>query len=278
MIYYTLRPYIRLILYLFAKRFTINGAENIPRKGAVLLASTHANSFFDALFLCVRLDNRRIWSLARGDVFRKNWVKKLLASMFMMPVHRLSEGKENLGNNDETFNKCYELFQKGEVVLIFSEGISTNQTELLPLKKGTGRLVQKAWGDGLDLTVVPVGLMYNNFDELGKKINCNIGKPIQTTDFEAITQDGFFLKTFNNKLESSLKSLISHDFRAGSSFIYTLFKIINYPAYQLFGAISKKLTKGTVFFDSITFAQMIFLLPVYWLILYFILKNIIFLF
>jgi 1-acyl-sn-glycerol-3-phosphate acyltransferase len=271
MLYYILRPYVRIILLFFAKRITINGIENIPKSGAVLLASTHPNSFFDAIFLCVRL-NRRIWSLARGDAFRKNWVKKILASLFMMPIHRISEGKENLGENDETFKKCYELFQKGEMVLIFSEGLCTNQKELLPLRKGTGRLVQKAWGDGLDLKVLPVGLMYNHFDDFGKKINCNIAKPIQKSDFEEVTQDGFFLKTFNSRLESTLKSLISHQFKAGSSIFYSMMYVLNFPIYFLSQCISKKFTKGTVFFDSITFASMIFLLPVYWLILGIIIK------
>lgn len=274
MLYYLLRPYVRIILFFFAKRINLDGIENVPQKGSVLLASTHPNSFFDAIFLCVQL-NRRIWSLARGDAFRKNWVKKILFSLYMMPIHRISEGKENLVENDETFKKCYELFKNEEMVLIFSEGLCTNQKELLPLKKGTGRLVQKAWSNGIDLTVVPVGLMYNHFDKFGKKINCYIGKPIQKSDFEVVTQDGFFLKTFNSKLENSLKSLISHQFKAGSNLFYSIMYVMNFPAYFFFQTISRKFTKGTVFFDSITFALMIFFLPVYWLLIGLIIKTLI---
>lgn len=266
MLYLILRPYVRIILHFFAKNWTYTNIQNIPKSGPVLLASTHPNSFFDAMFLAVTL-KRRIWSLARGDAFRKDWVKRLLSSLYMMPVHRLSEGKEHLGDNDDTFNKCYELFQKNEMVLIFSEGLCTNQTELLPLKKGTARLAQRVWQDGIDLKVVPLGLTYDSFDKFGKRINANVGQVIQKSDFDEVSQGGLFLKNFNQKLETQLKSLISHQFSASTNFIYYLAYIVNFPVYALCTAISRKFTKGTVFFDSIAFALMIFLLPVYWVIL-----------
>jgi len=269
LLYYTLRPFVRLILRLLIKHISIDGLDNIPKSGAVILASNHPNSFFDAILICCRLD-RRVWSLARGDVFKKSWTKKLLSSLFMMPVHRLSEGKEYLGDNDDTFQKCIDLFQQGEVVLIFAEGICINQKKLLPLKKGTARLAQKAWYDGMDLVVIPVGVSYDTYDTFGKKINLNIGKPIQKTDFQEITEDGFFLKTFNDLLTEKLKELLNWHF-SNESFIknpvYFIGSMINFPANSLAATISKKMTKGSVFFDSITLALMIVVLPIYWILL-----------
>jgi 1-acyl-sn-glycerol-3-phosphate acyltransferase len=269
LLYYTLRPFVTFILRLFNKHISINGLENIPKSGAVILASNHPNSFFDAIILCCTID-RRIWSLARGDVFKKSWAKKLLSSLFMMPVHRLSEGKEHLGDNDDTFNKCMELFQKGEVVLIFAEGICTHQKKLLPLKKGTARMAQKAWNDGIDLTIVPVGISYDTYDKFGKKINLNIGKPIQKNDFQTVTEDGFFLKTFNDLLVEKLNNLINWRFsKIGfmQSPVFFISSIINFPANMLATNISRKLTKGSVFFDSISLGLLVILLPLYWVLL-----------
>lgn len=269
MLYYTLRPFVTFILRLFNKHISISGLENIPKSGAVILASNHPNSFFDAIILCCTID-RRIWSLARGDVFKKSWAKKLLSSLFMMPVHRLSEGKEHLGDNDDTFNKCMELFQKGEVVLIFAEGICTHQKKLLPLKKGTARMAQKAWNDGMDLTIVPVGISYDTYDKFGKKINLNIGKPIQKDDFQTVTEDGFFLKTFNDLLAEKLNNLINWQFsKVGfmQSPVFFISSIINFPANMIATSISRKLTKGSVFFDSISLGLLVILLPLYWVLL-----------
>ncbi len=274
MLYYTLRPYVTFLLKFFIKRINISGLENIPKSGAVILASTHANSFFDAVILCCTID-RRIWSLARGDVFKKNLAKKALSSLFMLPVHRLSEGKEHLSGNDETFDKCIDLFKQGEVVLIFSEGICTHQTKLLPLKKGTSRLAQRAWTDGIELTVVPIGITYDTFFSFGKKINLNIGKVIEKTDFQRISEDGFFLKNFNDLLADKINKLLDWTFpKVGfwQSPIFSLSSVINFPANYLSAFISRKITKGSVFFDSITLGLMIVVYPLYWLILFFVVR------
>ncbi|WP_394994572.1 1-acyl-sn-glycerol-3-phosphate acyltransferase [Emticicia sp.] len=266
MLYYTLRPFVTFILKLCIKHISISGLENIPKSGAVILASTHSNSFFDAVLLGCTID-RRVWSLARGDVFKKNWAKKILSSLFMLPVYRLSEGKEHLGDNDDTFNRCIELFQKGEIVLIFSEGICVNQTKLLPLKKGTARLAQKAWYDGMELTVIPVAISYDTIIGFGKKINLNIGKPIEKNDFQTVSEDGFFLKLFNDVLTEKINILIDRTFPKVSflqSPWFYISSIIDFPANKIACIISKKLTKGIVFFDSITLGLLIVLLPLYW--------------
>lgn len=266
MLYYILRPLVALVQRLLIKHISISGLENIPKSGAVMLASTHANSFFDAILLCCTID-RRVWSLARGDVFKKSWAKRILSSLFMLPVYRLSEGKEHLGDNDETFNRCIDLFKKGEIVLIFSEGICVNQTKLLPLKKGTARLAQKAWRDGMELTVVPVAISYDTVMGFGKKINLNIGKAIEKNDFQTIAEDGFFLKIFNDLLTDKMNNLIDRSFSKESfiqSLLFSISSIINFPANKLAFFISKKLTRGIVFFDSITLGLLVVLLPLYW--------------
>ncbi|AFK02905.1 phospholipid/glycerol acyltransferase [Emticicia oligotrophica DSM 17448] len=275
MLYYILRPYVTFLLKFFIKRIKITGIENIPKTGAVMLASTHANSFFDAVLLCCTLD-RRVWSLARGDVFKKNLAKKALSSLFMMPVHRLSEGKEHLGNNDDTFKKCIELFKQGEIVLIFSEGLCTNQTKLLPLKKGTGRLAQQAWLDGLDLKVIPVAITYNNFKSFGKIINLSFGEAIPKAELPNPTEDGVFLRRFNEILSEKLNQSLNWNFPKLSPLqtpFFTLGYILHFPAIGLATFISKKLTKGTVFFDSITIGLMIVLIPLYWLIVFFVVRT-----
>ena len=269
MLYYTLRPFVSLVLKLFIKHISINGLENIPKSGAVMLASTHSNSFLDAILLCCTID-RRVWSLARGDVFKKSWTKRILASLFMLPVYRLSEGREHLGDNDDTFNRCIELFQKGEIVLIFSEGICVNQTKLLPLKKGTARLAQKAWLDGMELTVVPIAISYDTIADFGKKINLNIGKSIEKKDFQSIGEDGFFLKTFNDLLTEKMNELIDRTFPKGSFMqnpLFSISSIVDFPVNEIACIISKKMTKGIVFFDSIAYGLMVALLPLYWILL-----------
>lgn len=267
--YYCLRSYVRIILKFIIKRIDIHGQENIPLTGPVLLASNHPNSFFDAILLACVLD-RPVWSLARGDAFKKPWAQKLLSMFYMMPIYRLSEGKEYLGKNDETFEKCSALFKKDQQVLIFSEGLCTNQLELLPLKKGTARLARQSWDSGLDVTILPIGLSYDTYDTFGKTIRLSFGETFDKNSFTEVSEDGFFLKVFNEKLSTLMSPLLTRNFKAGSFFnnpFYYLGWLINFPVYLAVIPFVRSKTKRTVFFDSITCGLLVGILWLYWLIL-----------
>ncbi|RYU96038.1 1-acyl-sn-glycerol-3-phosphate acyltransferase [Emticicia agri] len=269
MLYDTIRVFSPFLLKFFIKRIEFTGLENIPKSGAVLLASNHSNSFFDAVVLCGHYE-RRIWSLARGDVFKKPLAKKILSSLYMMPMYRLSEGKEYLGDNDETFRKCIELFRQGEIVLIFSEGLCIHQTKLLPLKKGTGRLAQKAWDEQIDVTVVPVTITYNNFNKFGKIVKVNIGEALQQEELPKEAGEGLFLKEFNRILSEKLTRLLEAPLPKPSFWknpFYYIGLIVNFPVNLLATSLSKRVTRGSVFFDSIAGGIVMFILPLYWILL-----------
>ncbi len=267
--YSCLRVYVRFVLKFFIKRFEVSGVDHIPASGPVLLASNHPNSFFDAILLATWL-KRPVWSLARGDAFKKETARKWLSKLYMMPIYRLSEGKEYLGKNDETFEKCSVLFKKNQQVLIFSEGLCINQTELLPLKKGTARLARQTWDAGIDVTILPVGISYDSYDRFGKNIILKFGPSFGKENFEGMANDGFFLKEFNGKLNGELLPLLSRDFKKAGFFqnpLYYIGWLLHFPLYFGITAFVRKKTKGTVFFDSITCGILVATIWLYWLLL-----------
>lgn len=270
MIYKYLRYFARLILKFFTVQVSVKGIENFPSTGPVLIASNHPNSFFDAIVVSCQL-KRPVYSLARGDAFKKNWVKKFLSKINMMPIYRISEGKENLTKNDETFEKCFGVFKNNGVVLIFSEGLCVHQKELLPLKKGTARLVNQSWVEGSDVVVVPVGVNYNNFTGFGKRIQINFGTPIVKNSYsELLEQPGAFVRSINQELTSRIGSLISEVKISNSFFslfIYYLGWVLHFPLYLILMSFVKSKTKGTVFYDSVLYGLIYFLFPIYWLII-----------
>ncbi|WP_367916460.1 1-acyl-sn-glycerol-3-phosphate acyltransferase [Leadbetterella sp. DM7] len=269
MLYRFLKVYVGIILKFFVKDIKINGMENIPADKAVMFASFHPNSFLDAILLDCIVD-RPVWSLARGDAFKRDWVRDLLHKLYMMPIYRISEGKENLDKNDETFEKCSEVFRNKGQVLIFSEGLCANQTGLLPLKKGTARLALQTWSEGIDVTVIPTALNYNQFTHTGKKIVLNFEAPIRKEDFADHQVTGTNVLLFNRQLKDSLEQAVTRDFSFSTwrPVLYYLAFLVNFPVYVLLGSVVRPKTKGTVFFDSVYLATLIFALPVYWLIVF----------
>ena len=146
-------------------------------EGPLLIASNHPNSFLDAVIIAT-VFNKPVYSLARGDVFTNKFYSKILQSLNILPVYRISEGAENLEHNYSTFDDCKKLFKNNGIVLIFSEGSCSNEWHLRPLKKGTARLAFSCWQDNIPLNILPVGINYNSFRSFGKIVKLNFGNII----------------------------------------------------------------------------------------------------
>ena len=172
-----------------------------------MLACNHPNSFFDSVILDT-LFEQPIWSLARGDVFKKPFYIRLLSALKILPVYRTSEGVENLSENYKTFDACIDIFRNNGVIMIFSEGKCINEWHLRPLKKGTARLAIKAWEENIPLQVIPVGINYSSFRRFGKNVFLNFGYPINRKNINFNYADGIRHQSFNNQLQNQLEQLV----------------------------------------------------------------------
>ncbi|MDP4264680.1 MAG: 1-acyl-sn-glycerol-3-phosphate acyltransferase [Bacteroidota bacterium] len=176
-------------------------------KGPLLLACNHPNSFLDGVILNTLFD-QPLYSLARGDVFKKPFYIKLLTLLNLLPVYRISEGAENLSINYDTFNTCKNIFLQKGIVIIFSEGKCINEWHLRPLKKGPARLAVMSWNENIPLKVLPVGINYSSFRRFGKNMFINFGEMIEKKDIESTHPEGIRYQAFNTILEQQLKQLV----------------------------------------------------------------------
>ncbi len=126
----------------------------------------------------------------------------------MLPIYRLSEGAENLGHIYATFDACQEIFRQNGIVLIFSEGGSTNEWHLRPLKKGTARLAITAWLQNIPLEIIPAGINYSSFRKFGKAILLNFGNSITKERLTAGISDNKAITEFNEILKNELQKLV----------------------------------------------------------------------
>ncbi len=207
MLYSLIKIPAKFALWIYCRKLSINKKEMLLSEGPLLIAANHPNSFLDAIVLAT-IFKKPIYSLARGDAFANNFYSRLLTSLKMFPVYRITEGVENLENNYNTFEQCLELFKQNGIVLIFSEGLCINEWHLRPLKKGTARLAISAWEKGIPLKVLPAGINYSSFNSFGKNIKLNFGSLI--TEKDIITGDSFGknIVDFNEKLQYQLKQLV----------------------------------------------------------------------
>jgi 1-acyl-sn-glycerol-3-phosphate acyltransferase len=270
MIFYILRNYSRFLLRFLNKGTNFINIENFPEKGPLVLAPTHANSVIDAIQIACRI-NRPIWFLVRGDLFKKEgFVKELLLSCKGKPIFRPSEGVENMGQNDNTIASCVELFKENEAVLIFPEGLSSNQSDILPLKKGLARMAYMSKSEGIDLQISPITVNYENFKDFGNRSNVTFGKTIRINDLEANMPEAKFVKTLTDEIKTRLVAGHNYKFDGFSILdktIYLLGWIMNFPLYFLAIFIANKFTKNNSFHDTAVFFVLFALYPIYCLIL-----------
>lgn len=274
----------KFALLIYCRKLHINNTAALAKKGPLLIAANHPNSFLDAIILAT-LFKQPIYSLARGDAFKNKLVYKLLSALNIMPVYRISEGAENLGENYNTFDKCKEIFKKNGIVLIFSEGLCINEWKLRKLKKGTARLAFSSWEDGIDLTILPIGINYHSFSSFGKNVQLNIGNTFNWSDFDCKKIDGHTTNLFNEKLTNELQQLVieidSKDVekikntfattpspykKAALFFPSIVGKWMHAPLYIPIQKISWKKTANTGHYDSVL-AGLLFLLYPFYLIM-----------
>jgi 1-acyl-sn-glycerol-3-phosphate acyltransferase len=199
----------KLALLIWCRHLRINRKDILNTNGPLLIAANHPNSFLDAILLCA-IFKQPIYSLARGDAFKNNFVAKILRALNMFPVYRVSEGVENLEENYKTFDECIEVFKKNGIVLIFSEGKCINEWNLRPLKKGTARLAMAAWEQGIPLKIIPTGINYHSFTSFGKNVQLNFGEIIFQENIAFKHEDAYGTKiqNFNAALKLQLEKLV----------------------------------------------------------------------
>jgi 1-acyl-sn-glycerol-3-phosphate acyltransferase len=267
--YQLIKPIIRFALKIFCRKISIRHPEQLEKRGPLLVTANHPNSFLDAIIIAASF-HQPVHFLARGDAFIRPWHNRLLRLLNMIPVYRMSEGRENLELNAHAFEACREILASGGIVLIFIEGICINTHELQPFKKGAARIATESRALQ-NFQVLPLGIAYDSFHRFGKAIVIDAGAPVRVQNLLPFAEEPKNLRYFNAQLFSRIKHLVQLPVqtsqRASAAWVLFVPAIIGYilhaPLYFLLKTIISRKTKGTVFYDSVLFGALLVLYPVY---------------
>jgi len=283
LLYHPLLFIIRIALKIFCVSIKIQNKQALQQRGPLLIVANHPDSFFDALVIAANT-KYHLTFLARGDVFTKPWHNFLLRALNMMPVYRQREGKEHLYKNQNSFDASVNVLKQGGILLIFIEGTCLNKNEIQPFKKGAARILQQAVAAGVTPAVLPAVITYNGFKHFGKKIFLMLGSTVQATQFfnkSAIAENAAMERNnFNNYVMLEMISLFKEPPSKKYKRPIYLFPIIGVawfwhaPLFLMIKTFVAYKTKGTVFYDSVLFALLLFAYPLYLLLLFMLLYSI----
>lgn len=269
--YALLKIWVKIALRFYCRSisFSVKPHDNLP----TILACNHPNSFLDALIIGSHY-NRPIYFLARGDAFSKPWVNYILRIMHLIPIYRITEGRNQLKNNEATFKECLSLLESNGVLLVFPEGICRNEWSVQPLKKGTARLAFMAWHEAqlTKMVIRPVSISYSSFTRVPMDVWIKEGEAIYC--FAEKNDPVKFYQQFNNKLHEQLEANLADKERMSKTKPFNYRKLLlAIPAfagwithkwlYVLLNALACRKTKNTVFLQSVLFALLLLIYPVF---------------
>ncbi len=158
---------IRTFLVLYC-RLRINGKENIPSEGGVIIASNHIAAG-DPPFVGSSL-GREVYFLAKRELFKNPILRTLIKNLNAIPVNRGVFDRNALVRSEE-------ILQKGFGLILFPEGTRSKTGELGRGKPGIGMLARHAM-----VSIVPAYIENSNrFLRLpftGKRLVISFGKPL----------------------------------------------------------------------------------------------------
>ncbi|MEO0570892.1 MAG: lysophospholipid acyltransferase family protein [Bacteroidota bacterium] len=172
-------------LFCYYKSIKVVGVDDLPKDAPILFLSNHQNALMDILLIATRC-KRKPWFLTRADVFNNEIFRPLFKFLQMLPVFRIRDGRANVPKNKGIFEKCGQLLDQGEAILVFPEANHSLKRRVRPLSKGFTRIIDTAIhrNANLELTLVPIGQNYQSPQQAGDRATLYFGKPITVQPFK----------------------------------------------------------------------------------------------
>ncbi len=177
---YRISQFLTYVFYKIAFRTKLEGLENIPATGGVIIAPNHA-SLFDPTAIGGFVP-RHVSHLAKKELFRVPFVRFLLNVSKSVKIDRQ-------GFTKGTIVEVVNALKNGRAMNLFPEGTRTKTGEFGPAKLGVGMIATMA-----DVPIVPCWIEGSyHAKPFFSRINLHFLPPIYPSDFTAETKKEHYL-------------------------------------------------------------------------------------
>ena len=170
--------YSKLISYSCFSHISMEGLENLPKEGAVLIAPNHVAAMMDPMLVMLICPGPVAFG-ARSDIFANPKIAKILRWLRIVPIARERNGLSEVAKNYEIFDEIVDCLDHETPFCLYAEGTHRPERGMMPVKKGIFRIAKIAC-EKLDKPVwmVPMGLDYEDFFGAQGRAAVRIGEPI----------------------------------------------------------------------------------------------------
>ncbi|KAI0653947.1 glycerol-3-phosphate-1-acyltransferase [Cubamyces menziesii] len=189
----------------FYSEVHVDGVENVPPDGPLIITSCHHNELLDIATLSITIPHGRpVCFWAKSTMFKNALARAILLSSGSIPVARNPNNTPVASDqptqpqhtaNEALFRETFKALDREEVIGVFPEGTSYTEPGIAQVKDGASRaaLEYVKWaketkgGQSKKLLIVPVGIVYTDKSQYQSRVCVRWGKPI---DVEAFAQEG----------------------------------------------------------------------------------------
>lgn len=185
----------------------VTGADNIPKQGAVIMASNHL-SFVDSVFLPICIDRDMVF-LAKSEYFTTKGIKGWATKWFMKGTGMLPIDRSGGKASEASLNTGLRVLAEGRVLGIYPEGTRSPDGKLYRGRTGIARMVLESGVPVVPVAmidtekVMPIGAKWPKMRRPG----IIIGKPLDFSRFQGMEGDRFILRAVTDEIIYELAGL-----------------------------------------------------------------------
>jgi 1-acyl-sn-glycerol-3-phosphate acyltransferase len=202
-----LGPFLKVVF-----RPHVEGAENVPAEGPVILASNHL-SYADWLFMPLVIP-RRVTYVAKSEYFTGKGLGGRLKKTFFsgtgqVPIDRAS-GSAAAG----ALKTQLELLSNGEVCGIFPEGTRSHDGRLYRGKTGVARLTLESGVPVIPVAVVGTDTIAPPGKKFGRLVRPHVrfGQPLDFSRYAGMQNDRFILRSITDEIMYEIMRLSGQEY------------------------------------------------------------------
>lgn len=232
-------------IFLCLFRYHIEGANNIPKKGKIILAGNHTGRLDP--FMIQMATKRQLWFVTGPDAFKVPIIRHLLKFYNVLPL--------KFGKGIEAVETAVKKLQAGEAVIIFPEGKFTENGLVNKFNRGVGIMAKEA-----DCPIVPFAIQggyeawgfSRKIPRLFNRLTIQFGTPIYINNKSE--------KEIANELQKRVnfmkKSLERRDFYNIKHHLYHNFTDLMQEKGDIFGQNKALSTKNKDSYQEISYIEL----------------------
>lgn len=179
----------------------VEGRENIPAEGPVILVANHI-SYLDPPLLGAALE-RPVHFMAKAELFRNRIIGNILRRVHAFPVERGTADRRAI-------RQSLELMSEGKVLAMFPEGTRSRTGELLPGQSGVAMIALRSRA-----MVIPAGIAGTSkvdrqkYPPAGRpKIALHFGPPVPLDDLYESTDRRAVMREASDRVMAAIRNQV----------------------------------------------------------------------